>query len=195
MAGHTGDAQVVIEALRSEDATLRSAALGAAARLEILQEESLCAALADPAPAVRRRAAELSPRVLVIDGRPGRAVDSLVELLTDEACAEAAAHALGELGAVVDAAPNRRSTVVAALERMAADHEDPLCRESAVAALGSLGHGLPTVLAATRDVATVRRRAVIALANFEGPDVDAALTRATEDRDWQVRQAAEDLLG
>ena len=28
-----------------------------------------------------------------------------------------------------------------------------------------------------------------------GPEVDAALQRALTDRDWQVRQAAEDLLG
>jgi hypothetical protein len=34
---------------------------------------------------------------------------------------------------------------------------------------------------------------VIALAPFAGPEVDAALARALEDRDWQVRQAAEDL--
>jgi hypothetical protein len=34
---------------------------------------------------------------------------------------------------------------------------------------------------------------VIALAPFEGPEVDAALERARADRDWQVRQAAEDL--
>jgi hypothetical protein len=39
----------------------------------------------------------------------------------------------------------------------------------------------------------VRRRAVLALAPFEGPDVDAALARARDDRDWQVRQAAEDV--
>jgi hypothetical protein len=35
---------------------------------------------------------------------------------------------------------------------------------------------------------------VLALAPFEGPEVDAALERARTDRDWQVRQAAEDLL-
>ena len=66
----------------------------------------------------------------------------------------------------------------------------------AVAALGAIGDtaGLPAVLAACRDRATVRRRAVIALAAFEGPDVDAALRTALDDRDWQVRQAAEDLL-
>ncbi len=66
-----------------------------------------------------------------------------------------------------------------------------------MAALGSIGDpaGLPAILAATTDKATVRRRAVIALAPFEGPEVDAALERARSDRDWQVRQAAEDLLG
>jgi hypothetical protein len=39
----------------------------------------------------------------------------------------------------------------------------------------------------------VRRRAVVALANVEGPDVDAALARAATDRDWQVRAAVEQL--
>jgi hypothetical protein len=34
----------------------------------------------------------------------------------------------------------------------------------------------------------------VALSNFEGPDVDAALLAARDDRDWQVR-AAVDLLG
>ncbi|MEY3679413.1 MAG: hypothetical protein RL547_25, partial [Actinomycetota bacterium] len=38
-------------------------------------------------------------------------------------------------------------------------------------------------------------RAVLALAPFDGPDVQAALKKALDDRDWQVRQAAEDLLG
>ena len=51
------------------------------------------------------------------------------------------------------------------------------------------------ILAALPDKATVRRRAVLALAPFDGDDVDAALERARTDRDWQVRQAAEDLLG
>jgi hypothetical protein len=36
---------------------------------------------------------------------------------------------------------------------------------------------------------------VLALAPFSGPAVDEALTRALQDRDWQVRQAAEDLTG
>jgi len=39
----------------------------------------------------------------------------------------------------------------------------------------------------------IRRRAVLALAAFEGPEVEAAIERALTDTDWQVRQAAEDL--
>jgi hypothetical protein len=34
---------------------------------------------------------------------------------------------------------------------------------------------------------------VLALAPFDGPEVEAALAAARDDRDWQVRQAAEDL--
>ena len=64
-----------------------------------------------------------------------------------------------------------------------------------MAALGAIGdeRALPAILAATGDWATVRRRAVLALAPFDGPEVAAALAAALDDRDWQVRQAAEDL--
>ena len=86
---------------------------------------------------------------------------------------------------------------VAALVALATDHEDPLVREAAVAALGALGDpgGLTAILAATTDRPAVRRRAVLALASYEGPLVDAALERARTDRDWQVRDAAALLLG
>lgn len=83
---------------------------------------------------------------------------------------------------------------VTRLEAIVRDHTDALCRESAVAALGALHTGLDTILHACADKATVRRRAIIALAPFEGAAVEAALTHALDDRDWQVRQAAEDLL-
>ena len=55
--------------------------------------------------------------------------------------------------------------------------------------------GLPAILAALEDKPQIRRRAVIALAAFDSPECDAALTRCLHDSDWQVRQAAEDLLG
>jgi len=118
---------------------------------------------------------------------PGPAV-SLLGLLVDDdpTVVEVAAWACGERPEQALADP------VAAL---ATGHDDPLVREAAVAALGAIGdpRSLPAVLAATGDKATVRRRAVIALAAFEGPEVDAALEAARSDRDWQVRQAAEDL--
>jgi HEAT repeat protein len=121
-------------------------------------------------------------------------VRPLLALLTDDdvTVIEAAAWALGESGA---AAVTAGATT--ALAAVAGKHDDPLAREAAVAALGALGDpaGLPAVLAACRDKPAVRRRAVLALAPFAGPDVDAALHTALEDRDWQVRQAAEDLLG
>ena len=71
----------------------------------------------------------------------------------------------------------------------------PQNKLDAIAALGAIGdpRGLPAVLAGCRDKPAVRRRAVLALAPFDGPDVEAALAAALEDRDWQVRQAAEDV--
>lgn len=112
-------------------------------------------------------------------------------LLTDPdpVVVEVAAWASGER---VPAEPG----AVTALADLASGADDALVREAAVAALGSLGDeaGLAAILAATTDKATVRRRAVLALAPFEGDAVDDALRRALDDRDWQVRQAAEDLL-
>jgi HEAT repeat protein len=122
----------------------------------------------------------------------------LVELLDDDepTVAEEAAFALGESVPDEPGPGTRRAEAVRALSAMARDHADALCRESAVAALGSLGDpaGLDAVLAACGDRATVRRRAVLALAAFEGPRVTEALQALTGDRDLQVRQAAEDLL-
>lgn len=144
-------------------------------------------AAADAAPAVRRRATELAPSITEPAAR------TLVGLIRDPdpLVAESAAFASGEIaweGA-------RRARVVRALDA-AARHDDALVRESAVAALGSLGDpdGLPAILAACSDQPSVRRRAVLALAPFDGPEVEAALTVALGDADWQTRQAAEDLV-
>ena len=43
----------------------------------------------------------------------------------------------------------------------------------------------------TRDM---RRRAAVALAAFDDPVAEEGLRRCLEDRDWQVRQVAEELL-
>lgn len=184
-AGHRGDADTAREHLTHPDPAVRAVALGALARLGLLQAAHLETAVADPSPGVRRRAAELAAT---------RPAPSLLPLLDgDPAVAEMAAWALGERGASQDG----RAEVVRALSSMAAGHSDALCREAAVAALGAIGDpaGLPAILAATSDRPAVRRRAVIALAPFDGPEVEAALQRALTDHDWQVRQAAEDQLG
>ncbi len=140
----------------------------------------------DPDAGVRRRVAEVAPKL-------GRAATSalLVELLADPDpwVAEAAAYAIGE-----HPRPSRAATD--ALVRAASTHADPLVREAAVAALGARGDAstLPVVLAACDDKPAIRRRAVLALAAFEGAAVEARLRSALADPDWQVRQAAEDLL-
>lgn len=180
-----GTTDELATAVRTDpDARARAAALGALVRRAHPKraDTAWADALDDPDAAVRRRAAELAP--LVATAAPG-----CVALLDDPDAlvAEAAAWALGELP------PTPGS--VAALAAAASDHTDPLVREAAVAALGANGDpaGLPAILAACRDKPAIRRRAVLALAPFEGPAVEAAIARALDDRDWQVRQAAEDL--
>jgi HEAT repeat protein len=181
LAGHEDDEGTARALLGDPDAAVRSTALGALARMGRLADGDLLAAFADPAAAVRARAAEVAAH------RPAPPLRALLDD-PDPAVVEMAAWACGER------APPEPGTV-AALGRLATGHPDPLCREAAVAALGALGdaEGLDAILAATRDRPAVRRRAVLALAPFEGPEVDAALRRAATDRDWQVRQAAEDL--
>ena len=187
VAGHQGDVATVRRHFGDCEGAVRAAALGALRRAGDLRADDLRAALTDPDPNVRCRAAEL---VAELRGGDMASEVALVPLLADDdpVVVEVAAWASGE----------REPAEVGAVERLivlATGATDALVREAAVAALGSLGDpaGLPAVLAATSDKATVRRRAVIALAPFDGPEVDAALTRALTDRDWQVRQAAEDL--
>ena len=184
LAGHAGDATTARDHLDDDDPTVRATALAAVARADDLHPDDLVTALSDPSAVVRQRAAELAAR------EPGDTAPTLLPSLEDPepAVVETAAWASGERSPA-------EQGVVTALAAIARDHEDPLCREAAVAALGALADpaGLPAILTATGDKPAIRRRAVLALAPFEGPEVDAALQRALEDRDWQVRQAAEDL--
>ena len=176
----------------------RQIALGALERMGALYDGDIDVALGDTDAAVRRRAVMLAAKRPSID---------LIPALhdTDATVVEAAAWAAGEqtqmretegepagepVGGMV------AEPVLARLIALAGTAPDPQVREAAVASLGAIGdpRGLPAILAACRDKPAVKRRAVLALAPFEGPEVDAALAEALEDRDWQVRQAVEDLL-
>ena len=229
LAGHGGDARLARDLLTDPTAPVRAAALGALDRIarsggvDGLTTNELATGLADPEPAVRRRALEAlagpdqSGAGPTDDeaGRPDTAGSDQADagrrdaaeratVLTglllacledaDHSVLEVACWAAGELPEVAEATVDALA-VVAGPEP--GGHEDALCREAAVAALGALGHerGRAAVLGGLRDRPPVRRRAVLALAAFEGDDVEAALERALEDRDWQVRQAAEDMLG
>ena len=141
-------------------AAVRGTALAALARMGAATDADVGAALVDPVAEVRRRACEVAVTHPSVDLRPLLAD-------ADPMVVEAAAWALGERGADGSAA-------VDALVAVAGGHADALCREAAVAALGAIGdvRGLPAILAATSDKPAVRRRAVIALAPFDGPEVE-----------------------
>jgi HEAT repeat protein len=189
VAGHLGDPSAARAGLHSADPGVRAAALGALARLGVATDAEIAGSLADPDPLVRRRAVTLAAH------HP--AVDLQVALNdVDPSVVEVAAWACGERHGVADATLDRL------IELATTASVDPLVRESSVAALGALGdaRGLDAILAATGDRPAIRRRAVLALAPFldgEHPradEIDAVLRRTLADRDWQVRQAAEDVL-
>ena len=183
IAGHTGDSQLIQQSLTHEHGSIREAALGALARIDELTDGVLQAFVNDTDPQVRIRVAELAATFNTFD---------LVPLLNDKdsQVVEMAAWACGEH-------ESAREEIMNELNRLALQHDDPLVREAAVAALGAIGDesGLPAILSACQDKPAIRRRAVLALAPFDSPEVEKALKTALEDRDWQVRQAAEDLLG
>ena len=181
IAGHREDEAVIDDHVTDDDPNVRAAALTALERSRRLTADQVEAAVNDIDPIVRRQAAELAAT------RPGISLDALLAD-DDPTVVEIAAWACGEQEAIAD-------TTLHALIALATDADDPLVREASAAALGAIGdpRGLPAVLAACADKPHVRRRAVLALAPFEGAEVDAAVERALEDRDWQVRQAAEDL--
>lgn len=204
VAGHTGDRTTALLLATDPDPSVRSTALGALARLDALTADHLIDALDDPDPTVRRRAVELAARTTDEHGdEEGRVLRALADALggDDARVVEVAAWALGERAGAdpVTGEPDAvlPDGVLDALIAVATRHDDALCREAAVAALGALGRadGLEAVLAATVDKPAVRRRAVIALAAFlDDQRAVAALRAAADDRDWQVRDAAEILL-
>jgi HEAT repeat protein len=188
LAGHHGDVAAARHGLIDRDTRVQAAALGALARLGELTTDDVRNALQTGPVQLRRRAVEAA---LVVRGKGSRS-----------ALPAAVTAALGDPDplVVVNAAwfvgERRYRPAVPSLTRLVTGHDDTRCREAAVAALGTIGDpgGLPAVLGALSDKPTVRRRATVALAGFDDPRVEPALRRAAGDRDWQVRQAAEELL-
>lgn len=182
IAGHEGSEEVARGGLTDADPVARQLALGALDRMGALADDEVLQAFRDPDASVRHRAALLAAT---------RPAISLLGLLrdVDATVVDAAAWAAGEHEVVDD-------EVLTQLCELATTATEPLVREAAVAALGAIGdeRGLSAILAGCSDKPNIRRRAVLALAPFTGAAVDAALAAALVDRDWQVRQAAEDLL-
>ena len=181
IAGHERNETAARSALLEADPVARQLALGALARMNALTDDDLRLAFTDDAAVVRRRAVTLAA------GHRGVSVVAMLRDL-DPMVIEAAAWAAGEQENVDD-------DVLVLLCTLGKESGDPLVREAAVAALGAIGdeRALPVILRACADKPNIRRRAVLALAPFDGPEVEAALAAALIDRDWQVRQAAEDL--
>ena len=176
-----GDLSLAREFFSDGDPRVRASSIAVLSENDALDESLIALGLSDCHPLVRMSMARAAAQNSSI---------SVLTLLSDEdpAVVEIACWAAGEQ-------TESNDSIIEALSGIALEHEDALCREAAVAALGALGdvRGLESILEATQDIATVRRRAVIALAPFEGQAVTDALQLALSDRDWQVRQAAEDL--
>lgn len=176
---------LILEGLHSSEARHRVLALRAAARRRIITPDQWREALADPEASVRRDALTL----LAYEVVDFNEVASLVLAALDDR------DPLVVDGAIFALVEHLYSDAVVRVSEIALGHDDARCRETAVAALGAFGdeRGRAAVLAALEDKPAVRRRAIVALSNFEGPDIDAALARAGEDRDWQVRAAVDQL--
>lgn len=181
-AGFTGDVSTARAGLTHPDADVRASALRAVERLGELSDHDLVTALRDNDVEVRRTAVECARHF------PSVSIHHLLKD-ADVFVAEMTAWSLGER-------PEPTDEEINALIDATTQHPESVVREACAAALGSLGdpRGLPAILTACTDKPAVRRRAILALAPFEGAEVDAALQAAMEDRDWQVRQNAEILL-
>lgn len=191
LAGYRGDTQAALGAQNDPDHKVRIAALRSLARLNALNNDQIRQALNDPLAQVRIVTLEIVASLRHLPLEPcleNQLTQSLND--PDSMVVETAAWALGEREAKTD-------TTIDLLSQVARTHNDPLVRESAVAALGALAddRGLPAILDATSDKVAIRRRAVVALAPFDGPLVAAAYERARNDRDRQVRDTVEELLG
>ena len=208
IAGHLGRVDEARRHLRDHDPAVRSTALRALSRAGDLIAEELASALEDASPDVRIAALEIAAdrgdvsvatTAARLDDPDSRVVEAAAwacgEMLSEDLPSDARPAGSASPASAAPALGPPVAAVVEELGRLARTHSDALCRESAIAALGAIGDrgGLEAILAGLEDKPAVRRRAVIALAPFDGPEVEAALARAGNDRDRQVRAAAAEL--
>ena len=179
------DDSFILTALGDSEPRHRVLALRSGTRRGIMSTTAWMGALGDESVEVRREALSL---LAYEPGLSNELLDRVRIALDDEDAlvVDAAIFALGE---------HLDARSVDRLADIARHHDDARCRESAVAALGVLGddRGRAAILEALDDKPPVRRRAIVALSNFEGPDIDEALAAAANDRDWQVRAAVDQL--
>jgi HEAT repeat protein len=176
---------LLLSTLESPVTRYRVLALRGLARHALVTTDLWLRALRDRDVEVRRDAVQQLAHASLDDPSVLTEVNALLND-EDALVVEGAAFALGE---------HLDVNAVEALCQVATTHDDARCRESAIAALGAIGddRARSTIIASLKDKPPIRRRAVVALANFEGPDIDAALEEAGEDRDWQVRSAVTQL--
>lgn len=182
----TNDYQTVLRTNLSANVPRhRILALRGAVRQELVTSDDWKRAFDDDDVDVRREALNQVAHAKVDDQS---VIDAIVVCLGD-------ADALVVDGALFALGERLYAGAVDEMCVIATSHEDARCRESAIAALGAIGddRARPAILAALGDKPPVRRRAIVALSNFEGPDIDEALALASEDRDWQVRAAVNQL--
>lgn len=180
LATYRNDTMLAKTALLNDKPAVRASALLALKELGQLSDATLSSALKDSSHEVRRRACEIASQFKNV---------SLTDVLddSDPYVVEMALWAEGER----ESADN-----LAKVLELATRHKESFVRESAIAALGAIGdeRAIDVILEAMKDRPNVRRRAVVAMAAFDDEKITQALKSATSDRDWQVRQIAEDLL-
>ena len=196
IAGHSADLDTATALVGDTDPAVHAAALGALYRMGELGTGALTDAMADPDVVVRRRACVLAGRGLASGKASPEVIDALSAIVTsDDRHVGGGVRGMepgrgrlalwSEGGRGTRARGGRGPTPIRCVAK----------RRWPPSAPSEPDHVGRHFLAALQDSAVVRRRATIALAAFDNPRVDEALRRCLEDRDWQVRQAAEDLLG
>lgn len=180
MAAYHNSPDAALIGLSDEDPRVRASSLTTLNKLGKLTDTTLSEMLADPSSLVRRRGCEISAQYRKV---------SLVSMLADtnSYVVEMALWAEGE---------REEPTNIEIISKIASDHSESFVREAAIAALGAIGdeRSIDVILSAMNDRPNIRRRAVVAMASYDDQRVTDALRQACRDRDWQVRQIAEDLL-